>query len=233
MTFSAIALRSSPHPAVAGGADEAARPCDSGKRRFRREADRLEAHGRRAQADRIAARHPCAGDAFPLQPSFIWVGRGCYRFAARTVGWTRYEGEKNGEENSRRAVAGVGCCLCPCGCVGSLHWLPPSSPRLRSPLPSLLPVIPAATPTAEPFPAVGFSSFGANPDFCTCGRNDYDGGFGSTYDVSGLSNESGPPHIAAAPNPFSRGRDAPQAAARASLLIVAYWERCEEKEAEA
>src|SRR5208283_5851962 len=90
------------------------------------------------------------GDAFPLQPSFIWVGRGCYRFAARTVGWTRYEGEKNGEENSRRAVAGVGCRLCPCGFVGSLHWLPPSSPRLRSPLSSLLPVIPAATPTAEP-----------------------------------------------------------------------------------
>ena len=82
-------------------------------------------------------------------------------FAARTVGWTRYEGEKNGEENSRRAVAGVGCCLCPCGCVGSLHWLPPSSPRLRSPLPPLLPVIPAATPTAEPFPAVGFSRQGA------------------------------------------------------------------------
>jgi len=133
----------------------------------------------RPQTDRMAARHPCASDAFPLQPSFIWVGRGCYRFAARTVGWTRYEGEKNGEENSRRAVAGVGCCLCPCGCVGSLHWLPPSSPRLRSPLPSLLPVIPAATPTAEPFPAVGSSSFGANPDFCTCGRNDYDGGFGS------------------------------------------------------
>src|SRR5208283_1286460 len=104
------------------------------------------------------------GDAFPLQPSFIWVGRGCYRFAARTVGWTRYEGEKNGEENCRRAVAGVGCCLCPCGCVGSLHWLPPSPPLrlrppLRPPLPSSLPVIPAVTPTAEPFPAVGFSSF--------------------------------------------------------------------------
>src|SRR5208283_2141194 len=47
------------------------------------------------------------GDAFPLQPSFIWVGRGCYTFAARTVGWTRYEGEKSGEEKSRRAVAGV------------------------------------------------------------------------------------------------------------------------------
>ena len=120
---------------------------------------------------------------FPLQPSFIQVGRGCYAFAARTVGWTLYEGEKSGEEKSRRAVAGVGCCLCPCGCVGSLHWLPPSSPRLRSPLPSLLPVIPAATPTAEPFPAVGFSSFGANPDFCTCGRTDYDGGFGSTCAV--------------------------------------------------
>jgi hypothetical protein len=54
-------------PGAASGADKAARPCDSGERSFWREADRLEAHGRRVQANRIVARHPCAGDAVGLQ----------------------------------------------------------------------------------------------------------------------------------------------------------------------
>ena len=61
-------------------ADEAARLCDSGKGRFRREADRLETQGRRPQTDRIAARHPRTRDAFPLQPSFI------YRLAEDAIG---------------------------------------------------------------------------------------------------------------------------------------------------
>ena len=52
-------------PGAAGGADKAARPCDSGKWRFRGEADRLEAHGRRSQADRIASCHPCARRRIP------------------------------------------------------------------------------------------------------------------------------------------------------------------------
>jgi hypothetical protein len=33
----------------------------------KRQDNRLEAHGRRPQADRIAARHPCAGDALRLE----------------------------------------------------------------------------------------------------------------------------------------------------------------------
>ena len=52
---------------AAGGADEAFLPRDVWEGRCWRETDRLEAHARRAQAQRIAARHPCAGDAMGLK----------------------------------------------------------------------------------------------------------------------------------------------------------------------
>src|SRR5208283_5924683 len=54
-------------PGAAGGADEAFHPRDVWEGRFWRKADSLEAQGRRAQADGIAARHPCAGDAMGLK----------------------------------------------------------------------------------------------------------------------------------------------------------------------
>ena len=50
-------------------------PRDFWEGRFWRKADSLEAQGRRAQADGIAARHPCAGDAVGLQMrnrGWIW-----------------------------------------------------------------------------------------------------------------------------------------------------------------
>ena len=57
-------------PGAARRADEAFQPRDVQEGRFGREADAArsrEAYGRRPQAHRIAARHPCAGDALGLE----------------------------------------------------------------------------------------------------------------------------------------------------------------------
>ena len=53
--------------------DEAARLCDSGKGRFRREADLLETQGRRPQANRVATGHPCAGYPTGSVDRLQWV----------------------------------------------------------------------------------------------------------------------------------------------------------------
>lgn len=78
----------------------------------------------RASIDRGGGRRFRRG--LRLQPLFMWVDRAYDSFAAPIAGWVIHEGKKNGEENSRGAVAGIGCCLCPCRRVG-LHWPPPSS----------------------------------------------------------------------------------------------------------